>query len=1147
MIKLSRISLVHWHLFGKADLDVFGDTAILGRNRSGKSTLIDLVQTVMAGGSRRHVRFNQSAGESRGRSDRSLKSYCLGQLSDEAPSRKEAITHIALCFEDEAGARPPVTIGLCIEASRDEATVVGRYVAIGWKSDSDLFVDQRADGVTKSAAWPAVQERLARRCGEVGGRLILSSTATAHVREYIAALFTDRRTPVAEQFLKAFVLALSFEDMHSVELFVRRYLLEERDIDIAELRESIQRYREIRKTIEDLQARLEALKLLQVHVQRHDDLLKRETSARGVVALAGLVEAGNELFGQLTNRRKAMNELRKISADIEAVKGELDAAKATLESLLDQERQSDVAEMKRELERQRRSLEEGRTGVIDRIKARHRVAAKGTTLLTIREALKPMRLGEVTMALEAVRTASEGLAPPDWPRDPQTMDELLERLAQAAAERLETVQRHRNEALAQSGANRQALDAAREDLGAARAGKVVLSAGTRVLMEVLRQEGMTPQPLCEVLSVNDEQWRLAAESLLGAGREALLVAPEHSARAISILRQGRKSPYSRCLVVNTDRLKGAVADPRPGTLASVLSGENPLAMAYVVNRIGNIELAEDQEQLTSGGRAVLAEGTYYDGLVVRLLHERDFKIGQAAAGLMEPELLARIADLESIGVRLDQNAALLEDVVARLTALAAPVDDSERLPVLMGDLGDLDERLADVQSRLVQVEQSISPDLRAAIAQARIRAARAEADLAALGKEGEAHRVTIQVCDRLLQGGENQAGSWFCLNARRRRFKDTVGRQVVGFLSVRRAYEVYRPKQPERIALEAQKDADHFKAEAAGADAAVREGLITYRHRFNDEAPSGAEHSIQSRVRPWLEEQIEALEGNELIQYRQQAEDAAEQVGRVFRTDFVHELNSRFSQLQEVIAGLNRALKDRPLHNEIYMLKAQVREELSGLHRLARESEHDDHVLDALFGRAEPRDPEHAAALKEIEVLLEGVDADFEAYQDYRNYYVFDLQMRDMTSNTVTSFDRRRGVASGAERQVPFYVVIGAALANLYHGSRNQRTRDDLGVGLAVFDEAFSKMDGPNQRTLLTFYDEIGLQVLIAAPSEKRNVIYENLESVIDVYRRDNHATAQTTHIREKARKALRQANPEHLSDADLKAMMEIDEGVAAE
>jgi uncharacterized protein YPO0396 len=195
--------------------------------------------------------------------------------------------------------------------------------------------------------------------------------------------------------------------------------------------------------------------------------------------------------------------------------------------------------------------------------------------------------------------------------------------------------------------------------------------------------------------------------------------------------------------------------------------------------------------------------------------------------------------------------------------------------------------------------------------------------------------------------------------------------------------------------------------------------------------------------------------------------------------------------LRVELETLSLALRNRPLHNEIYTLKASPREEFAALHRLARESEEDDTLLGALFGRAAPRDAEHASALAEVERLLSDETLDFSAWQDYRNYFTFDLRMEDQTSGRQTSYDRRKGTASGAERQVPYYVIIGAALASIYHGARRQYEPEELGLGLAVFDEAFSKMDGPNQRTLLKFYEDIGLQVVIAAPSEKRAVVYE--------------------------------------------------------
>lgn len=190
MMTLSRIALVQWHLLARADLDIVGNGAILGENRSGKSTLIDLIQTVMSGGAASLYRYNRSAGEGSGRSERTLQSYCLGRLDEGVSLRDQTITHIALTFEDAEGDRPPVTLGLCVEAtSRDNAVILGRYVAEGVRADSALFVEE-VDGVARSAEWPVVKQRLEAACAAGGYELRRQTKARDFIREYMRLLFT---------------------------------------------------------------------------------------------------------------------------------------------------------------------------------------------------------------------------------------------------------------------------------------------------------------------------------------------------------------------------------------------------------------------------------------------------------------------------------------------------------------------------------------------------------------------------------------------------------------------------------------------------------------------------------------------------------------------------------------------------------------------------------------------------------------------------------------------------------------------------------------------------------------------------------------------------------------------------------------------
>jgi prefoldin subunit 5 len=1139
MMQLSRIVLVQWHLFTREDLAITGDAAILGKNRSGKSTLIDLIQTVMTGGSRRLYRFNSSAGESGGgRSERTLRGYCLGQLNEYEFLRSEAVSHIALVFEDTEGSRPPVSIGLCVEATvRDEVQVVGLYVAPGIRIETAMLVETVGPGQDRSAPWTIARERLELACAARGTTLIKPDSPRNHIREYMRLLFTGRRPTDPDRFARAFVMALSFEDRRSVESFVHNFLLEKNDIDIGELRESIQRYRDIQKDIQELERRLEALRALQIRVETFARLLEEEELARGVERLAGFIEAGGALLANLEAKRENKAAIADIGAEIERIDAELALLEDDRENLQAQLAAQDAASQRSVVMSQLKALEHARAAVVERLQARFLSVARAATLLEHKERLAPLKLGALIQALEAIRDNTADLSPPAWPRDPLEMEQLIDTARRAAEANLPKVVERRDEAITWRRNIQHTVDELVERLQRARSGQVSLDERTSRLMAALEREGMRPRALCQVTEVIDESWRDAVEALLGRDREAILVEPEHASRAVEILRTSRDS-FRGCRVANTRKLAELSRIAEAGTLASILRSGDPLATAFIIFRLGNVSLADTQAELLSGGRAIMRDGAYNDGIVVSILRSQDLKIGKAAAPLMQGELSRQIEDQRALIANHLAAERFHDDIVKRVEAMMAPVPADHSLDHLSVQIDQLDEQRQELQIRLVRIAATADPNLQAAVTKtsARIREVNHDKD-AMLERRGKLTSDSAVIESRL-SAGEAVPGSWLCFSARRRLFKERVGKRTM-LAPLRDTYVAQRSRPLARVMQDMRAKAEEAKDGYRACESEIREALGHYRLSFDSSAPVAVQDRIISEVKPWVFSNVAALEGNELIQYRQQADEAAEQISRLFRTAFIHELNTRFNTMRSELSNLANALKARPLHGEIYSLRARTKEEFAPLHRLARESEEDEDLFDALFGRAAPRNEEHARALAEVERLLGDETLDFSAYQDYRNYFTFDLSMKDIATGRETSYERRRGVASGAERQVPYYVIIGAALSSIYHGARRQYDRADLGLGLAVFDEAFSKMDGPNQRTLLDFYDDIGLQVVIAAPSEKRSVVYENLDSIVDVFRHGDLATAETARIKSHARSQMRAANPQHMSDEDLAATAE--------
>jgi hypothetical protein len=1059
-------------------------------------------------------------------------------LNEEVFLRTDGWTHIGLVFEDSEGKRPPLSIGLAIEASKTHGhDVAGRYVAEGIRLGSDMFLEETEQGPLP-LTWPRLRQRLQDACAAGGKELIVPDGARNFIRDYMRRMFTARRTPEPERFVRAFVLALSFADLTSVEEFVRRHLLEKHDIDIGELRESIQRYREIQRTIHELRQRLEALRHLNGLIGEFKKQLEEEETAHRLERLALLIEAGAALLKNVREMRAKAAEHRQVEEDLRRTDEEIAREAEALASVRSQLAAEGAADQRTIVQRDLQIYDRERAAVMDRLQKRWLEIARAVQLLEMRAALDPLNPGELIRALEAVNTASEGLEPPDWPRDPGAIDQLVSRAGEVALSRLPKAIDRRDEAIGYTRKLADELADAVESLRQAKTGRVSLESTTLKFIEALRQEGMSPRTLSEVAEVVDERWRLAVEALLVRDREAIIVDPEHARRATEMLRHGRQT-FGNCRVANTRRLEGRSGIADKGTLASVLRSDDALAMAFVVYRVGNVRLAESQDELLAGGRAVMDDGAYNDGLVTDIRKAPDFKIGRAAAPLMVASLEGRAEEIRAFQANHQRSARLYDDLIRRLEAIGRELAPEEKLERITLDLAEVEEKRSAARRRLASIAALIDPALldEERRAQKMLEGLRADRDdlMVRRGAVG----AQLETIEGRLGGGESQAGSRLGLRHRRRLFREAVrSRGTLGELVPR--YRALGQRSPSRIATEMNGLAAEAREAHRGLEREVRHALGEYAIHFPDPLEGYGAAAIVPVVLPWVDQGIQALEGNELIQYQRQADEAADRISRLFRTTFVYELNSRFRLLETEMEALGKALKARPLHGETYQLQPAVKQEFQDLYRLARDSEDDETTLDALFGRGEPRDERHGRALRQVEQLLSDETLDFTVFQDYRNYFSFDLKLKDVATGRVTSFDKRRGVASGAERQVPFYVVIGAALSSIYHGTRRMGVAGELGMGLAVFDEAFSKMDGPNQRTLLEFYRDIGLQVVIAAPTEKRAVIYENLDCIIDVFRSGDVAVAESLRIKQRARDAMRSANPQHLTETELAERLEV-------
>ena len=274
----------------------------------------------------------------------------------------------------------------------------------------------------------------------------------------------------------------------------------------------------------------------------------------------------------------------------------------------------------------------------------------------------------------------------------------------------------------------------------------------------------------------------------------------------------------------------------------------------------------------------------------------------------------------------------------------------------------------------------------------------------------------------------------------------------------------------------------------------------------------------------------------QLARYVTEADNALREAEFAFRADFVGKLQENLQTLEESRRELNRSLRSRPFHGQYYSFVKQPAPDLKDILDwvLAWSPEQGGDVGGLFDAASDPNHPHRAAIARVRDLLMEAAGGEGrtggwdERLADYRQYYHFDVRMSDDKEGggNPELLSRRLGKGSGGEHQSPFYVAIGAALAAAYRIERDQDGRPRGGMALAVFDEAFSKLDLQNTVSALGFLDELGLQVLLAAPDEKYGQIAEHVDTIVNVYRDGGSVHIDTEQIKAAARQALAADNP---------------------
>jgi hypothetical protein len=1094
-ISLTRIIAVNWYGFRQI-LDVSNHTLVAGAFRSGKSALLDLIQYVMLG---EHWRPNRAAaGNARGRS---LVSYCLCDTNttrDGEPHyvRRSGVTLIGLEFTwpAEGNITPRretwgIHIGYSSPTSEPKRTYFLVPARLDWAEVAPMGT------MLDDEEFRAFLRR------DYGRESIF-----ARQQDYLAEMATPRHLWFdPEQFRKTFPKAIAFEPEKDVEKFIREFILEESPLDVRDVKTAVGAYRE---TQARLARQVDEAQLLQEVRKQHLAYEKAKREAAILQHMSHALEHArlSELVGR--HETELANLKTKHAEDNEAFDARVTEAQH-LKTALDEFRldgnETELRQKRSEevtKRAERKSLLEAQQSVRLRLcDLRHRWAQ----WLKRGAGLKLDGLADVLTVEDSLLDA---LAAPEEAAGLRTLPDLAERFNHLFADTGKLLEPH----VAKISANSSRLKQIAADLERLDEKQ---TPGEFPLFQAVKTKlagsPAPPEQLCRLIEVKPdaEEWRTALELVLGRNRFAIVVGSGEDYRtALEVLR--KRSSGERGVdesLVHPREAAELPTDSRKNSLAErVEVAKAPeairrLAEQFMRHLLGRVVAAERVEDLDLCERGITRDGIFKQTPTRRRLRQLagfEFTLGteglkrlRAAltreqqglmaertneqtlvedvhawldsgkqGGLSDSRLPDRSGELPRLPA-LDQELAALNQ---RIVFLSTPerAGRLKQLEKLQADLGVANQAIGELRSARQQYEFQ-QERLQDALDSAREDLKQAELELATSRSQLPQGILNAEL-EGLLTGLCAEFRNW---EDRRKASQDRAGDARVAETNARNA------RNNERRALINAMDAD---------------GRPKHPHYRHDDFDPEEESNDHWQTRLCLLEEVQLEESRKLAAERRKDWE------RRLKDQVLNRLNENVQAAERAVRQL-RGYLDVRVGNHKYRISQERDKTFATLWSLLDSGfEPTDELL------ASGRNQEVQRALDELMAAVEAdgkVDARALPLLDYRNYHRYDIKMRpaDLANGPEISFGRSGVNMSGGENQAPFFISMLAAFLRVYDlgGGRSQH------LGLAVMDEAFSKLSGDGVEDCLDLARNFNLQLLMAFPIDRLGVMAPYADTVVEL------------------------------------------------
>ena len=1087
---LRKIQLVNWYGFSNTTIPVSEAlTLISGENECGKSTILDAIKYAYTG----DTQFNKAtSGYNTGVGKRNLVSYtrCLVDASAgiyARPAEKIPVvyTHIALEYYDEINDNPFI-LGVVIETAVTDIRGTHWY-ALDKKSLQDVSYVYEEGKVLKPYDASGLQKRygVSMKSKKEGVTLFMQMTGLKLPYQEVSKYQRKLRNIMA------------YNPAAKIQEFIKESVLEEHNVNFEKLREAKKNIEQINSSLEQINQELQDLDAILADYDEHDKKSLRLKIDDVKIIYTNLVqcqmrerkaqetvEKNNIICGQLEK------EIQKLSQEIEELEHYLSEAKSALHAL-------DVSKAILASKQLIDKYEEQLKTLKKEVEALDMFQAHMQEIVSVLQGLEITHtdfslVGRLT-SKEVELAQKKQFAGVLKEQIRLCRDKLIADKTMLERELLEIHKKCAQQAGIIENCNKNKPD------------YTYVKEQMELIREINREfhkRGIRDEARMAfeyVVELKDESWRDAIEAFLGIHRYAIIVSPETFAVANAVM-DGSRHRYVE--LVNSQRLMAREMVCEEDSVFHFLFIQNETAANYFKFWLGRIH-AVDKADVPNYDNAMSKEGKLSRNMAVTYVNTKKLKsycLGGKAIELNRLSAQKKLQQLEerekevlSQQRQLQQQSEFLQkgldgfrefNLDAHREMAQATVEWNEEKghyrELLEAQKNNaefmaLNDRVTELDSQLEEKKAQKGRDLDKKVT--------LKAEAAAKEKEIKECKTRKEEAQKRLEEARISAHSAV----------ETAVREYDGYLAGEN-------KNGGLMQYETKTRVDRRVRELE-ANIHGKQQAYNNRKQEIDRLPIGLEYEAayqKRRGKIWIDD----LQG-----IQQKLKEQTVTYERIFKREFVLSIYETAQTARSDISDINKELRKLQFSTR-YQFDVKLLNDSSDYAKILRYAKYlqeTNNIADegqmtftSFMGYDKDEVETREKEIKDIinKIIDKNDVAEIRRFADYRNYMSYEIIINNDEVKD-GKLSKQVGYNSGAGTQIPYTLILSAALSMLYNVRVNS-------VRLIFIDEPFEKMSDHNIKLMLEFFKNQDFQVIFCAPPNKLESIGSECGVIIPVLKLSN-------------------------------------------